>query len=308
MEEASIQALIPYLKSLYKCIYTYETMIVDDFFAHEPAPDVSSLSTIELFTDIKSNITKLLKFKADFKILDDDKIIDTINKLEKKIQRKESEVRYCIQKQNELRVKIEDFKWRIEDLELNELTNKNTIQKLETRLRYMKLPKKLDQGKIREEMESKIKEIESNTEKKTQKINEIAEENQKLRELLEDKTREIKQTQREKRQATQKCFRNASIMAEESTDLEIIPEIQSQNSPFKQKFIGYKSRQTKQGRSSLSAFSLESLLSSPEEPQNEVKSKIPRKSVKDKRSNHIQNVKSTAGLQRKSLIPGILHK
>ncbi|OMJ69278.1 hypothetical protein SteCoe_33034 [Stentor coeruleus] len=308
MEEVSIQALISYLKGLYKCIYTYETMIVDDFFAHEPAPDVSSLSIVKLLTDIKSNITKLLKFKADFKILDENQIIDIINKLEKRIQRKESEVRCCIQKQNELRVKIEDFKWRIEDLELNELTNKNSIQKLETRLRYMKLPKKLDQGKIREEMESKIKEIESNSDKKSQKINEIADENQKLRELLEEKNREIKQTQREKRQATQKCFRNASIMAEESTDLETIPEIQSQNNPFKQNIIGYKSRQTKQGRSSLSLFSLDSLLSSTEEPSIESKSKIPKKSTKNKMNNHIQNTKSAVGLQRKSLIPGIMHK
>ncbi|OMJ75646.1 hypothetical protein SteCoe_25170 [Stentor coeruleus] len=308
MEEVSIQALISYLKGLYKCIYTYETMIIDNFFAHEEAPDVNGLSIKELLNDIKVNITKLLKFKADFKILDDDQIIDTINKLEKKIQRKESEVRFCIQKQNELKVKIEDFKWRIEDLELNELTNKNTIQKLETRLRYMKLPKKLDQSKIREEMENKIKEIESNTEKKTQKINEIADENQKLRELLEEKTREIKQTQREKRQATQKCFRNASIIAEESTDLETIHEIHSQNSPFKQKMTGYKAHQSKQGRSSLSLFSLDSLLSSPEEPQNQSNSKIPRKSVKDKRNINIQKVKSTVGMQRKSLIPGIMHK
>ncbi|OMJ93534.1 hypothetical protein SteCoe_3512 [Stentor coeruleus] len=307
MDEQNNRALVSYLKEVYRCIYSYETIVVDDFFAHEPIPDVNALSPEEILTDIRDNIKKLLKFKADFNILDEFQIEIMNNKLEKSIQSKESEVRTCIKTRNELIVKTEDLKWKIEELDLNQLTNKNSIQKLQTRLQCMKLPKKLDQLKIREEMDRKTKDIEESTEKTSIKILNIENENHKLRALLDEKSHEIKQLQREKRILTQKCFKSQSLITEESTDLETIPEMHSFNSTYKPKNIGYKSRQVKPVNTSFDVFSLDSLLSSPDIVCDKDKTKILRKSI-GMVLGGLNKCRSSGGLQRKSHIPGITSK
>lgn len=307
MDEQKNQALFSYLKEVYQCIYSYETIVIDDFFAHESIPDVNALSSEEILMDIKDNLRKVLKFKADYKILDECQIESMNNKLEKSIQSKESEVRAYIKNKNEQKVKTEDLKWKIEELDLNQLTNKNSIQKLQTRLQCMKLPKKLDQLKIREDMDRKIKDIEDHTEKASIKILNIENENQKLRALLDEKSREIKQMQREKRILTKKCFQSQSIITEESTDLETIPEIHSFNSTYKPKIVGYKSKQIKPVNVSLDVYNLKNLLESSDKVSNDDKTKVLRKSI-GIIAGGLSKCRSLGGLQRKSHIPGVTSK
>ncbi|OMJ91667.1 hypothetical protein SteCoe_5694 [Stentor coeruleus] len=308
MDKQNNQDFLSYLKEVYQCIYSYETIVVDDFFAHEHIPDVNALSPEVILMEIKDNLRKLLKFKADFTILDEHQIEDMNNKLEKKIQNKESEVRTCIKTKNELEVKTEDLKWKTEELNLNQLKNKNTIQKLQTCLQCMKLPKKLDQLKIREDMDHKIKDIDDHTEKTSIKILNIEAENQKLQALLDEKSHEIKKMQREKRLLTQKCFQNQSLITEESTDLEIIPEMHTFNSVYKPKIIGYKSRQVNMNNTSLEdAYSLEKLLSSPDEICHKNKTKVLRKTI-EINERVLGKCRSLGGLQRKSSILGIASK
>lgn len=188
-----------YLISLNQLIEEQTAEEPNDFLPPVAKKDFSSYSTQGLMSYLQTAVSKLLRFKSQYNLSDLFDLASEIEKYEKLTQDTEEKIRKRIQVQNELRVKNQDLKWKVEELESKEENYKKKTQTLEVQLNFVKIPKKLDENKVRSDLGKKLDETEKIILNKVARIESVAKDNKELEEQLVAKRHELKILNREKR-------------------------------------------------------------------------------------------------------------
>lgn len=188
-----------YLISLNQMIEEQISEEPNDFLPPVPKKDFSSYSTQSLMSYTQTAVNKLLRFKSQYNLSDLFDLASEIEKYEKLTQDTEEKIRKRIQVQNELRIKNQELKWKVEELESKEENSKKKTQKIEDRPNFLKIPKKFDENKIRTELGKKLNETEKIISHKVDRIESVLKDNKELEEQLAAKERELKILKKEKR-------------------------------------------------------------------------------------------------------------
>ena len=207
-----------FITSLLKLIEQSNQEEPNDFLPPKPAKDYSSDTLHFLLSSLLESISKLLHFKSSIEQSDLYELAIDTEKFEKLIQLNEKLVREKIKSQNELRVQIQDQKWKIDQLESQGETVEKMKKKLEEQLVVLKIPKKFDENKVKLEMTKKIEEMKTGIEKTEDRIKGLAADNLDLAGKLKEKEKELKILKREKRRI--EGVAHSMIASPKNVDLE----------------------------------------------------------------------------------------
>jgi hypothetical protein len=199
MSEKKDTSIRNYLINLLIHLEDQTTEEPNEFLPPKPVKDHSCKSSSQLLTNLQVSIMKLLTFKSLFNNCDLYDLAIENEKYEKLIQQNESQVRKKLKIQNELRIQIQDQKWKLDQLENQDEQVKKLKKKLEDQLVFLKIPKKFDENKVKIEMGKKIADIEKNIKTTEERISLISKENLQLQENLKEKESEMKILKKEKR-------------------------------------------------------------------------------------------------------------
>jgi hypothetical protein len=208
-----------YLISLSDTIFK-ENHLGSNDFAPQPVPDFQSFSPRALLCNVRDGLMSLLQFKLNFSNHSD--YLNSENtKLETCTQNCEVQVRKHLRAQYELRVSLQERKWKLEDLESNEENYRKKTEVLEKQIEILKVPKKFDEKKIRVEMEKKLEELKKNLEKQDENFEILQKINLDLKNQLEEKTFEFGILKKEKRR-----IENLALVLKTSPEKGSVDELQ----------------------------------------------------------------------------------
>ena len=215
-----LNSITPYLISLCETTYSSNHQEESDF-APAPIPDFESLSPRSLLRVLQTEISSLLYFKSNFFQTEPQELSSEICKLETCMQTRESQIRKQLKAQYELRVSLQDRKWELEELETNEEEYKKKTERLEKQIDVLKVPKKFDEKKIRNEMAKKVEELKRSIARIDEKMEKGVKNNEELKSKLEEKNVEFTILKKEKRRMD-----NLALVLMKTPDQMAIEELQ----------------------------------------------------------------------------------